>query len=504
MQFALAAQHQAAQTAGSQAALASALSSQRPPSVVPGAPGKLYHVPRTLGKRLAKMATDGVDDATAELRCEHERLRAGAESRLVGEETWRLVGQVFGRSQPLVDGDDAAMRCTICADAMRKVAEVSKTEKAERQTKRARLQRLLDDEMPLSLCDVQESVPPPEANHLEGVVTTASGGGGAQPVLYMVCSEWLQLWRESMRDKKATVKLGAAGPINAACALCDHRLLRVRPSLCRSWRKLEQAYGQADHDPSAAEAARDDSLGAQIRLVTAAEAVELACGASGALEELPACEYVGGAEGRLGQLRAVRPIVCDQGCADEALSKALAEVTGFEEQLIYIHKAAQRPTKSSGGTSVESSSNNTIAPAALVDGGAAADAAAAVAMASASRRSRRSSGGADFSLRVSGGMSVNNLKLMLFHAHEVAPSQQRLYFGGSELVDSEATLADAGVVPRSKMVLWVDTSVAADAEEAMALLSQQSAEEKTGKPRRAEDGFLGSALIGSSLPAPVQ
>ena len=282
----------------------------------------------------------------------------------------------------------------------------------------------------------------------------------------------------------------------SACVLCDHRLLRIRPSLCRSWRKLEESHG-TDRDVSTAEAARDDSLGAQFSLVTAAEAMELAGGASAALEELPACKYIGGAKGCLGQLQSVAPILCDQGCADEALAKALAEVTAFEEQPIYIHKVAQRPT-SSGGALVESS--NTIATVAHADGGAAADAAAA-AMASGSRRSRRSSGGAELSLKVSGGMSVNNLKLMIFHANEVAPSQQQLYFGGSELADNEATLADAGVVPKSKMLLWVDTSVAADAEAAMALLSQQSAEEKTGKPRRAEDGFLGSALLSSSLPA---
>ena len=34
----------------------------------------------------------------------------------------------------------------------------------------------------------------------------------------------------------------------------------------------------------------------------------------------------------------------------------------------------------------------------------------------------------------------------------------------------------------------------------MALLSQQTVEEKTGKPRKSEDGFLGSALLGSSFP----
>ena len=50
------------------------------------------------------------------------------------------------------------------------------------------------------------------------------------------------------------------------------------------------------------------------------------------------------------------------------------------------------------------------------------------------------------------------------------------------------------------MLLWMDTSVAADAEAAMALLSQQSAEEKSDKPHRAEEGFLGSVLLGTSLP----
>ena len=53
---------------------------------------------------------------------------------------------------------------------------------------------------------------------------------------------------------------------------------------------------------------------------------------------------------------------------------------------------------------------------------------------------------------------------------------------------------------KAKLTLWVDTSAEADAEAAMALLSQQTVEEKTGKPRKSEDGFLGSALLGSSFP----
>ena len=44
-------------------------------------------------------------------------------------------------------------------------------------------------------------------------------------------------------------------------------------------------------------------------------------------------------------------------------------------------------------------------------------------------------------------------------------------------------------------------SIEADEAAAMALLAQQTVDEKHGRPRAAEDGFAGSALLGGSFPS---
>ena len=49
------------------------------------------------------------------------------------------------------------------------------------------------------------------------------------------------------------------------------------------------------------------------------------------------------------------------------------------------------------------------------------------------------------------------------------------------------------------MQLYVDTSVPADFQSGWDALARQTTEEKHGKPRKAEDGFAGSALLGSSF-----
>ena len=41
-----------------------------------------------------------------------------------------------------------------------------------------------------------------------------------------------------------------------------------------------------------------------------------------------------------------------------------------------------------------------------------------------------------------------------------------------------------GVVPQSKVQLWIDASLPGDLQAAYDLLHQQSAEDRTGKPRR--------------------
>ena len=49
-----------------------------------------------------------------------------------------------------------------------------------------------------------------------------------------------------------------------------------------------------------------------------------------------------------------------------------------------------------------------------------------------------------------------------------------------------------GIVPQSKVQLWIDPSRPGDLQGAYDLLHAQSAEDKTGKARRTEDGFAGS------------
>ena len=108
-------------------------------------------------------------------------------------------------------------------------------------------------------------------------------------------------------------------------------------------------------------------------------------------------------------------------------------------------------------------------------------------------------------VRASGFTTVNALKLLVYQATEpaVAPSQQVLYLEGVELGDADADLASLGVVPRATLQLFVDSSVEADVQAALDALSQQTSDERHGKPRRAEDGFAGSALLASSFAAPA-
>ena len=58
------------------------------------------------------------------------------------------------------------------------------------------------------------------------------------------------------------------------------------------------------------------------------------------------------------------------------------------------------------------------------------------------------------------------------------------------VIDARDQIADA------RIELFIDTSREVDVQGAMDALAHQSAEERRGKPRRAEDGFAGSALLG--------
>ena len=56
-----------------------------------------------------------------------------------------------------------------------------------------------------------------------------------------------------------------------------------------------------------------------------------------------------------------------------------------------------------------------------------------------------------------------------------------------KLGDADADLASLGVVPRATLQLFVDSSVEADVQAALDALSQQTSDERHGKPRRAEE-----------------
>ena len=108
-------------------------------------------------------------------------------------------------------------------------------------------------------------------------------------------------------------------------------------------------------------------------------------------------------------------------------------------------------------------------------------------------------------VKVGSKTTVTALKLLIMQhqrssAEQLPPSQQRLYVRGAPLDDDDATLGEIGIVARTPVHLWLDTSVPADIEEAYARLHSQTAEEKNGRPRKAEGGFLGSALLASSFP----
>jgi hypothetical protein len=74
-----------------------------------------------------------------------------------------------------------------------------------------------------------------------------------------------------------------------------------------------------------------------------------------------------------------------------------------------------------------------------------------------------------------------------YHPHQVGVVPQSKMFpshpGPGYLVITPF-FHQVGVVPQSKVQLWIDASLPGDLQAAYDLLHQQSAEDRTGKPRR--------------------
>ena len=463
-----------------------------------GGGGGGFYLPRALEKRWSKLLDSGEHDVTSTLLCEHRQLSNADEAVCVDAATWDAVQASFPASPALAA--TAVSQCTACLDARRLATEGSKAEKQERAQKRVRLKRLLDDE-PLTLLDVLDS---------RDVDDDGGGGGGgggatarrAAATLYLIDAAWLERWREAMR-KPARVASELDAP-TAASLLCTHGKLQVPPTLSRSWQQLVSACGgggaAAGGGARGVDGARDAKLGEAACLITAAEARELAGGPRGGPPTgLAACTYTHGGDGTL--LGTLQPQLglCEE-CAATAAAAALAAVTSFECEPIYIQRidkaAAQALCAAAAGTDRHDGGAAADSPAAGATGGAPPSGAAAA----GSRRSRRSGGGAAVTVRAASSITINNLKLLIFQASEDdVPSQQRLFFDGAELQDDDATLEDVGVVPHSRVQLFLDQGRPADTQAAWDAHSRQTAEERQGKPRKPEDGFVGSALLTSSF-----
>ena len=460
-----------------------------------------YHVPKQLGKRWRKLLAEGQSDVTAGLLCEHGQLRAMPETQLVDHPTWQLVRQVFTASAPLVLGQ--VEQCDQCAEAQRMLTEGTKHERAERQLKRKRLERLINGTS-LSLMDVQgawaEAPPSADENGGGASAMNMDADADAQPRLYAIEAAWLERWRATMSTNgKAPQQRAPICPMSACQLICEHGKLRLSPELCADWCALVEEHAPIDASgasaPSAAEAAARRRLGATVALMTAGEAAELS-GAHGDVQELPACAYVRDTEGGapLGRL-APQPAVC-ASCAEAAMAEALAEVINFVDEPIHIHRVSHRPSAAATAPGAGGSRST-------VDGsGDTAPAAPAIGGGPSARRSRRSGGGAAFSVRASGETSVNNFKLLIMQQDEsLAPNQMALFFEGHELSDPDRSLSSHNIVAGEKVQLLLDTTVKPDFESAWDALARQTTEEKQGKPCKVEDGFAGSALLGSSFSA---
>ena len=146
-------------------------------------------------------------------------------------------------------------------------------------------------------------------------------------------------------------------------------------------------------------------------LLTAAEAEALSLEPAH-LAGLPRCTYIEAGE----KLEAE---VC-AACSALARDATLAAVTAFTEEPIYIHRIYSAPAAGggAGGGAAAAADQGGVGAG---GGGAAAGAASAPAVGGGARRSRRSSGGAQITVKGSGGMSVTNLKLLVWRARHLVP-----------------------------------------------------------------------------------
>ena len=141
-------------------------------------------------------------------------------------------------------------------------------------------------------------------------------------------------------------------------------------------------------------------------LLTAAEAEALSLEPAH-LAGLPRCTYIEAGE-------TLEAEVC-AACSALARDATLAAVTAFTEEPIYIHRIYSAPAAGGAG----GGSAPAVGGAAAAADGAAASAAGAGG--GGARRSRRSSGGAQITVKGSGGMSVTNLKLLVWQARHPVP-----------------------------------------------------------------------------------
>ena len=144
----------------------------------------------------------------------------------------------------------------------------------------------------------------------------------------------------------------------------------------------------------------------QVCLLTAAEAEALSLEPAH-LAGLPRCTYIEAGE-------TLEAEVC-AACSALARDATLAAVTAFTEEPIYIHRIYSAPAAGGAG----GGSAPAVGGAAAAADGAAASAAGAGG--GGARRSRRSSGGAQITVKGSGGMSVTNLKLLVWQARHPVP-----------------------------------------------------------------------------------
>ena len=485
-----------------------------------------YYVPKTLTKRWERLLKDKVEDVTSELLSPHNKkaLKSINDARLIDSTGWTVVLTVFPSSVAIPWRTTS--QCEICAESQKKERESSKHEKLERNHKRTKLQRLLDVEsngggagagadsysgsvLTLTLPDVQSSLP----------FSTGSDGMEvdveALPTLYVVSSSWIEAFRAD--DKRKSGKEASAGPLSAQGVLCDQNKLRMPPDICRSWKALEESHGASA--ASGVEGAVDKKLGGEITLLYADEVDSITDGNKKIIESLPSCCYLSESPYKVGKLVLNEPFTVCQESYATARETAKQGILAFEDETIYVHKVERRPDgldkkadKASAATN--GAGDGMLATTRFFQGempGAGGNAA---------RRSRRSGGGGALNIKASGMTTLNALKLLIWQKSSDSwpPSQQFIFFNGFDLgvpkdddtkkegvpEDPEGkTLSEFGIVPGDKLQLYIDTSIEADTEEALAKLTSMTSEEKGGKARKAEDGFAGSALMSSFSPLPA-